>query len=77
MTIPDYQSIMLPLFKLAGDQQEYKMHDVTDTLADSPLFFERLVVELLVKMGYGGFRKDAGEAIGKSGDEGIDYFYDE
>lgn len=38
----------------------------------SPGFFERLVVELLVKMGYGGSRKDAGEAIGRSGDEGID-----
>jgi restriction system protein len=38
----------------------------------SPVFFEKLVVELLVKMGYGGSRKDAGEAIGKSGDEGID-----
>ena len=38
----------------------------------SPAFFERLVVELLVKMGYGGSRKDAGEAVGRSGDEGID-----
>jgi restriction system protein len=38
----------------------------------SPAFFERLVVELLVRMGYGGTRKDAGKAIGKSGDEGID-----
>lgn len=38
----------------------------------SPEFFEQLVVELLVNMGYGGSRKDAGEAIGKSGDEGID-----
>lgn len=38
----------------------------------SPAFFERLVVELLVKMGYGGSIKDAGNAIGKSGDEGID-----
>jgi restriction system protein len=37
-----------------------------------PAFFEKLVVELLVKMGYGGSLKDAGEAIGKSGDEGID-----
>lgn len=35
-------------------------------------FFERLVVDLLVKMGYGGSRKDAGEAVGRSGDEGID-----
>lgn len=38
----------------------------------SPAFFERLVVELLVKMGYGGSIKDAGKAIGKTGDEGID-----
>lgn len=38
----------------------------------SPAFFERLVVELLVKMGYGGSISDAGKAIGKSGDEGID-----
>ncbi len=37
-----------------------------------PSFFEKLVVELLVKMGYGGSIKDAGKAIGKSGDEGID-----
>lgn len=38
----------------------------------SPSLFERVVVELLVKMGYGGSRQDAGKAIGKSGDEGID-----
>lgn len=38
----------------------------------SPSLFEKLVVELLVKMGYGGSRQDAGRAIGRSGDEGID-----
>lgn len=38
----------------------------------SPTFFENLVVELLVKMGYGGTIKDAGQSIGQSGDEGID-----
>ena len=38
----------------------------------SPRFFERLVVELLLSMGYGGSRKDAGQAIGQSGDGGID-----
>ncbi len=38
----------------------------------SPQFFERLVVNLLVNMGYGGSRKEAGEAVGRSGDEGID-----
>ena len=40
--------------------------------AASAQFFERLVVELLLAMGYGGSRKEAGEAIGKAGDEGID-----
>ena len=40
--------------------------------AASPSLFEKLVVELLVKMGYGGSRQDAGRAVGKSGDEGID-----
>ena len=35
-------------------------------------FFERMVVELLVAMGYGGSFKDAGKAVGKSGDGGID-----
>lgn len=38
----------------------------------SPRFFEKLVVDLLIKMGYGGSRKDAGQALGKSGDGGID-----
>ncbi len=37
-----------------------------------PSFFERLVVDLLVKMGYGGSVSDAGRAIGRSGDHGID-----
>ena len=47
--------------------------ELLDKVVDlSPAFFERLVVELLVKMGYGGSIKDAGKAVGKSGDEGID-----
>lgn len=37
-----------------------------------PDFLERVVVDLVVRMGYGGSRKDAGEALGRSGDEGID-----
>jgi restriction system protein len=45
---------------------------LTQIKQSPPALFERLVVELLVKMGYGGSRKDAGRAIGKSGDEGID-----
>ena len=47
--------------------------ELLDRIKDcSPSFFEKLVVELLVKMGYGGSRQDAGKAIGKSHDEGID-----
>ena len=38
----------------------------------TPAFFERLVIDLLVSMGYGGTRTDAGKAIGRSGDDGID-----
>jgi len=60
---------------------ETAYENLRDELADellsklkksSPSFFERVVVELLVKMGYGGSRNDAGKAIGKSGDGGID-----
>lgn len=60
---------------------ESAYENLRDELADellarlkksSPSFFERAVVELLVKMGYGGSRSDAGRAIGKSGDGGID-----
>lgn len=54
---------------------------LTETLADdlvnaiaecSPSFFEKLVVDLLVHMGYGGSFEDAAKVVGKSGDEGID-----
>jgi len=39
---------------------------------NSSSFFENLVVDLMVAMGYGGSRADAGQSIGQSGDEGID-----
>jgi restriction system protein len=52
--------------QLAGELLEQIMRS-------SPQFFERLVVDLLVRMGYGGSRRDAGEAVGRrSSDEGID-----
>lgn len=41
-------------------------------MSSSPAFFEQLVVDLLVRMGYGGSLSDAGKAIGRSGDGGID-----
>jgi len=47
--------------------------DLLDRIkATPPAFFEQLVVDLLVAMGYGGSRRDAGQAIGGSGDGGID-----
>lgn len=60
---------------------EYGYQKITGDLAQeilslvkqcSPRFFEKLVVELLLKMGYGGSLKDAGKAVGQSGDGGID-----
>ena len=38
----------------------------------SPDFFEKLVIDLLIAMGYGGSRKEAGEAVGQINDGGID-----
>jgi len=51
--------------------------DLTDELLDQIKakpsgFFERLVVDLLLKMGYGGSHQDAGKVVGKGGDGGID-----
>ena len=45
---------------------------LTTILEQSPEFFERLVLDVLLAMGYGGSRADAAEHVGKSGDEGID-----
>ena len=48
-------------------------NDLLQIIKDkSPLFFERLVVDLLVAMGYGGSHQDAAQAIGKTNDGGID-----
>jgi restriction system protein len=41
-------------------------------LEGTPTFFERLIIDLLVKMGYGGARADAGEHLGRTGDGGVD-----
>lgn len=53
-------------------RQELEDELLTKIKDSSPAFFEHLVVELLVAMGYGGSRKDAGQTIGRSGDGGID-----
>jgi len=48
-------------------------NDLLDLIKKGPpSLLEKVVVELLISMGYGGSRKDAGQAIGKAGDEGVD-----
>lgn len=65
-----------PEESLALSYQTIRVNLATEILdkvkSCSPSFFERLVVELLVAMGYGGTLQDAGKAVGKSGDGGID-----
>ena len=64
------EDILASAYRLISRNLE---QDVLETVKEaSPTFFEKLVVDLLVKMGYGGNRQDAGRAIGKSGDGGID-----
>jgi restriction system protein len=46
-------------------------------LAASPAFFESLIVKLLLAMGYGGTRSDAGQIVGRPGDHGIDGVIDQ
>jgi restriction system protein len=63
--------------ELIGENYNILKIEIQDILLEkilscSPGFFERLIVELIVSMGYGGSVKDAGKAIGKSGDGGID-----
>lgn len=55
-----------------GLREQLAAELLTRILSCSPTFFEQLVVELLVKMGYGGSRKDAGERLGQTGDGGVD-----
>ncbi|TXF10364.1 restriction endonuclease [Pelomicrobium methylotrophicum] len=56
-----------------SNYQESLIDDVLEKLRGvTPAFFERLVIRLLVKMGYGGGLKQAAEVVGGSGDEGID-----
>ncbi|SIN83078.1 restriction endonuclease [Paraburkholderia phenazinium] len=45
---------------------------LTHVLKAPPAFFEQLVIDLLIAMGYGGSRRDAGRAVGKNSDGGID-----
>ncbi len=67
--------------KTPEEYLEYGFKSIIDDLSKnllktikecSPSFFEKLVVELLLAMGYGGSRQEAGKVVGKSGDGGID-----
>lgn len=71
---PDSQQTPEEAFEVAYNRLRTAMEtELLDKVREAPPeFFERLVVELLVGMGYGGSRADAGQAIGRSGDEGID-----
>ena len=61
------------IFILSKSLNEELVSELIDVIKGcSPEFFEQLVVDLLVKMGYGGSVIDAGKAVGKSGDGGID-----
>ena len=75
---PDFMADETPEDILAAAHQllmRNLQQEVLSTVKEMPpTFFENLVIDLLVKMGYGGNRQDAGRAIGKSGDGGIDGF---
>jgi len=52
--------------------------DLLDRVRESsPTFFEQLIVDLFLAMGYGGTSEDAGRALGQSGDDGIDGVIDQ
>jgi restriction system protein len=61
---------------LEGEHNKLKNEVLAELLdkvkSSTPAFFENLVVNTVVKMGYGGSLQDAGRAVGKSGDGGID-----
>lgn len=76
VNVIDSQDVVHPLEAVEIAHQRIRCEielSLLEKIANNPPdFLERLVVDLIVKMGYGGSMKDAGEAIGRSGDEGID-----
>ncbi len=61
------------LEKSFGELRDALAADLLEKIkSQTPKFFEDLVVEFLLKLGYGGSRLDAGKALGRSGDGGID-----
>lgn len=79
--VPNTREISVQESLSPEDMLENGYKEINNTLASdlldqiltmSPDFFEKLVVELLVAMGYGGSLQEAGTILGKSGDGGID-----
>lgn len=61
-----------------GQIETALMHDLLDRIrAAPPDFFERLMVALLLSMGYGGSAENAGRTLGRSGDDGVDGVIDQ
>ena len=61
-----------PVERLSASSKHISNEVLEAVRKSSPRFFEELVVDLLVAMGYGGSVDDAGKAVGRSGDDGID-----
>lgn len=57
---------------IATLKADLKTRLLATILEQPPAFFERLVLDVLLKMGYGGSREDAAHHLGRSGDEGLD-----
>ena len=81
------EQTLAPLSTETPDEALRKAHSaITGTLAAdlldrvrkaTPAFFEKLIVELLLAMGYGGTSEEAGRALGQSGDDGVDGVIDQ
>ncbi len=79
--LPQPLQAVLPTDQTPDEVMESASSQLRAALADEvldrvkacpPAFFERIVVQLLIRMGYGGSREEAGRAMGRSGDGGID-----
>lgn len=72
----DDKASLTPLDRIteALEEIEYTLASelLTQLQSSSPSFFEKVVVDLLLSMGYGGGDSDAGQVLGKSGDDGVD-----
>lgn len=73
-TVPPIEDTPQDMFEKAYDQINGALAEdlLAAIMEHTPAFFERLVIDLLLKMGYGGSFDSAGRVVGHSGDEGID-----